>query len=153
MLKRTPCGTIGSITIMYETGIFGAGLFVPGIPLLSSNYFIFGMLSRCGSPIVVDQQLTLWNSSSGSQCKSSVYDFFHPRDTPKPWATVVWALGHTPKHSFLLWLAAQDSLKTKDYLLHLSINTSCCFCVAHPETAAHLFFSCTFKAKVWVPIK
>lgn len=44
MLERTPCGTVGSVTILCQTRISGAGLFVLGIPLLSSDYFISGVL-------------------------------------------------------------------------------------------------------------
>lgn len=38
-------------------------------------------------------------------CQSIVYNFFHTRSSPKPWATLVWAPGLTPKHS-MLWVAA-----------------------------------------------
>ncbi|KAM6543686.1 hypothetical protein CsatB_008133 [Cannabis sativa] len=62
------------------------------------------------------------------------------------WCNEVWSRLNTPKHSFVLWLAMMNRLKTKDRLYkHGVIETdNCILCNAAVETTDHLFFCCVF---------
>ncbi|XP_022895208.1 uncharacterized protein LOC111409387 [Olea europaea var. sylvestris] len=81
------------------------------------------------------------------------YDYFRHKGTLKPWEGEVWKPCITPKHSFLLWLAAQSKLLTKDKLLFLDIDRRCVFCRLFEETCDHLFFKCSFTSSLWGSIR
>ncbi|XP_030478499.2 uncharacterized protein LOC115695582 [Cannabis sativa] len=72
-----------------------------------------------------------------------------------PWSNEVWSRLNPPKHSFVLWLAMMNRLKTKDRLLkHGSIDIdTCLLCNSAAETAEHLFFGCVFAAECIEQIK
>ncbi|XP_062075250.1 uncharacterized protein LOC133779289 [Humulus lupulus] len=50
--------------------------------------------------------------------------------------------------SFVLWLAIQDRLKTKERLYRFNVlpDARCQFCTVEDETIAHLFFECPFTS-------
>ncbi|XP_062118628.1 uncharacterized protein LOC133832277 [Humulus lupulus] len=64
------------------------------------------------------------------------------------WSKEVWGRLNTPKHSFVLWLAIQDRLKTKARLYRFNVlaDARCQFCTVEDETIAHLFFECPFTS-------
>ncbi|XP_074305222.1 uncharacterized protein LOC141640270 [Silene latifolia] len=56
---------------------------------------------------------------------------------------------NVPKHSFIVWLAVQQRLVTKDRLLKFGIITDavCDMCLAHQEDHHHLLYGCPFSAQ------
>uniref|UniRef100_A0A803PIA7 Reverse transcriptase zinc-binding domain-containing protein n=1 Tax=Cannabis sativa TaxID=3483 RepID=A0A803PIA7_CANSA len=60
------------------------------------------------------------------------------------WSNEVWNRLNSPKHSFLIWLAVQNRLKTRERLHKFSIIDSpdCLFCSRFPERVEHLCFKC-----------
>ncbi|XP_062114435.1 uncharacterized protein LOC133825522 [Humulus lupulus] len=71
------------------------------------------------------------------------------------WSKEVWGRLNTPKHSFNLWLAIQDRLKTKARLYRFNVlpEARCQFCTVEDETSAHLFFECPFSSECLQQIK
>ncbi|XP_020266060.1 uncharacterized protein LOC109841507 [Asparagus officinalis] len=69
------------------------------------------------------------------------------------WNGTVWGGFHYPKHSFILWLAIQSRLLTKERLCRMRIldanQNQCVLCSNHIETVCHLFFDCYYSAAVW----
>ncbi|KAM6568714.1 hypothetical protein CsatB_016699 [Cannabis sativa] len=61
------------------------------------------------------------------------------------WCNQVWSRLNHPKHSFILWMAVLDRLKTRDRLKRMQITDveECCFCSSQPESKLHLFFQCS----------
>ncbi|XP_074313430.1 uncharacterized protein LOC141648600 [Silene latifolia] len=54
-----------------------------------------------------------------------------------------------PKHTFFIWLVAQNRLLTQDRLLKMHIiQANCCFlCGDEEESVDHLFFKCVFSKR------
>lgn len=93
--------------------------------------------------------LEFW-ALQGKLCTGLDYNFFRDKGLLVPWHSLVWDVAITPKHGFILWLAACNRLSTKDNLPFL--NDHCClFCPAQ-ETARHLFFKCPAVKSIWSAI-
>lgn len=67
------------------------------------------------------------------------------------WCKGVWFPHHTPKYSFVTWLAVRNRLSTGDRMVcwNAGVDPSCVFCKASVETRNHLFFDCPYAAEVW----
>ena len=57
----------------------------------------------------------------------------------------------SPKSVFILWLAIQDRLSTKDRLTQWRLNCSpgCVLCDKYDENREHLFFECEYSSSIW----
>ena len=65
---------------------------------------------------------------------------------------LLWYNGHIPRQSFILWLAMQRRLSTKDRLCFLEDSTTCNLCGSAMESHDHLFFQCHYSSSVWSSI-
>lgn len=65
----------------------------------------------------------------------------------KHWSKMVWAKFNTPKHSFMIWLAVQDRLKTRERLKNIGVIdiTNFMLCGNQDETNNHLYFELYFE--------
>uniref|UniRef100_A0A803PQL5 Reverse transcriptase domain-containing protein n=1 Tax=Cannabis sativa TaxID=3483 RepID=A0A803PQL5_CANSA len=63
------------------------------------------------------------------------------------WSKEAWGRLNVPKHSFMLWIAMLDRLKTKERLQRFQLvnDDECVLCRTTTETSQHLFFSCNFS--------
>ncbi|KAK6787586.1 hypothetical protein RDI58_016111 [Solanum bulbocastanum] len=65
---------------------------------------------------------------------------------------LIWTRFAQPKHRFILWLATQDRLLTKERIKRLTIpveDGTCCLCEKSiEETHIHLFSTCEWIVKV-----
>ncbi|XP_021767724.1 uncharacterized protein LOC110732114 [Chenopodium quinoa] len=66
------------------------------------------------------------------------------------WYDWVWNHFNIPKHTFINWLSALDRLRTRDKLVQFGVcdSTECLLCGEDVETSNHLFFACSYSAKV-----
>lgn len=64
---------------------------------------------------------------------------------------MVWYSKNIPKWSFILWLAVQQKLNTRDRLLNwgMIVEGDCTFCTNGQESHHHLFFQCPLSLSVW----
>nr|GEW50681.1 hypothetical protein [Tanacetum cinerariifolium] len=74
-----------------------------------------------------------WKSLNGKLCDfsvSTVWDDIRSYGALVPWAKIIWFSLCIPRHSFMLWLALLDRLKTHDNMRHLDKceNLLCVFC-------------------------
>lgn len=73
-------------------------------------------------------------------------------DTEKvDWKRLVCNNTPSPKSLFILWLAIQNRLPTKDRLIswHLDIDGTCSLCNQATESVARLFLSSDFASTIW----
>ncbi|XP_013717367.1 uncharacterized protein LOC125594991 [Brassica napus] len=73
---------------------------------------------------------------------------------PQPkvnWYAGIWFAFHTPKYSFMAWLAIRNRFATGDRVQQWNTNhpSSCVFCNVPVESRNHLFFACSFSRRVW----
>lgn len=63
----------------------------------------------------------------------------------------MWGGKQLPRWSFILWLAVQQQLATKDRLRGwgMSLNDGYCLCGNREETHKHLFFECPYSLTIW----
>uniref|UniRef100_A0A803PDG0 Reverse transcriptase domain-containing protein n=1 Tax=Cannabis sativa TaxID=3483 RepID=A0A803PDG0_CANSA len=82
-------------------------------------------------------------------------NWFSPTWEKVPWSKEVWSRLNIPKHSFLLWLAMINRLKTRDRLFHHGYiaGADCIFCNNAAETTNHIFFECFVAAECLKQVK
>ncbi|CAG7877725.1 unnamed protein product [Brassica rapa] len=80
-----------------------------------------------------------------------IYTYLKGPQPVVPWSKVVWSSYGIPRQSFLTWLVLLDRCPTKDRLIRwgIQVNPNCLLCNASHESRNHLFFVCTYTARVW----
>uniref|UniRef100_A0A803QPV1 Reverse transcriptase domain-containing protein n=1 Tax=Cannabis sativa TaxID=3483 RepID=A0A803QPV1_CANSA len=75
------------------------------------------------------------------------YKLLVPPQLKMHWSKEVWGKFNIPKCSFILWIAIQGRLRTRERLHRFGIinDSGCVLCNAQEETCDHLFFSCSFS--------
>lgn len=112
------------------------------------------LLAVCSNPSIAECLLQKWHGGSiGVVQAHNAYDFFRRHGVTVPWARTVWDPIITPKHSFILWLGLRGRLSTKDRLHYLGIDQTCGLCSCFVESKHHLFFNCSFSARIWSSIR
>jgi hypothetical protein len=63
----------------------------------------------------------------------------------------VWFPHAIPKYAFILWLAMQNRLITRDWLIRWGYNgdVKCLFYHNQMESREHMFFECSFNYQIW----
>ena len=78
-----------------------------------------------------------------------VYKAQPTQDASVSQTSFLWNRASIPKARFVLWLALQNKLKTKDKLCQIGVveDNICPMCGLTAETVEHMFFKCTFSSK------
>ncbi|XP_035834001.1 uncharacterized protein LOC118482580 [Helianthus annuus] len=91
---------------------------------------------------------------------AQVWNTIRNREHQALWANMVWFPQCVPRHSFHIWLAFRNKLKTQDRLAvweagsQTNLNLMCCpLCNFDRDSHDHLFFQCNFAAQVWSNVK
>ena len=85
----------------------------------------------------------VWTADSkGCYTASSAFKVLTTLCPSVSWSKLVWEEQHVLRHSFILWLACQNRLSTKDRLLAwgMSADPYRTLCSAADESIEHLFF-------------
>ena len=84
---------------------------------------------------------------NGSYSIKEVYQGLLGAGQPVDWASFIWNKCSIPKARFILWLAVNERLKSKDKLFTLGlISTDVCpLCSLISESNTHLFFACIYS--------
>uniref|UniRef100_A0A803Q6E2 Reverse transcriptase zinc-binding domain-containing protein n=1 Tax=Cannabis sativa TaxID=3483 RepID=A0A803Q6E2_CANSA len=100
-------------------------------------------------------QINTSQFAAGNYKISDVYNHMTVGNQVCHWSKQVWSRMNIPKHSFLLWLAVQDRLKTRRRLVRFQIATDaqCILCNESDETAEHLYFCCKFSKECLEQVK
>lgn len=93
-------------------------------------------------------------SPTGVYDARSAWEAVRTKFPVQPWAKVVWFKKNAPRWAFILWLAAQGKLNTKDRLHKwgMTADEICPLRSREQETHKHLFFGCSFSKDVWSAI-
>ncbi|XP_022015041.1 uncharacterized protein LOC110914561 [Helianthus annuus] len=82
------------------------------------------------------------------------------RDNKVAWVNMVWYGQCIPRHSFHFWLVLKNKLKTQDRLAvweagsETNLRLMCCpLCNYGRDSRDHLFFQCSYAAKIWNIVK
>ncbi|GJW86813.1 RNA-directed DNA polymerase, eukaryota, reverse transcriptase zinc-binding domain protein [Tanacetum coccineum] len=76
-------------------------------------------------------------------------------DAKVQWSHVVWFSQYNPRQAFILWLAIQRKLMTQDRIMRWQQGAilKCPLCNVCEDSHEHLFFNCSYSAKIWDWIK
>ncbi|XP_056695389.1 uncharacterized protein [Spinacia oleracea] len=80
-----------------------------------------------------------------------MYKFLHPVGAQVGWKRLICNTHASPKSTFIMWLAVQNRLATKDILIRwqLNIDDTCGLYQLESESLEHLFFSCSYSKEIW----
>ena len=96
----------------------------------------------------VKDRLGKWVHNSSYSIKD-VYHELLGVGQPVVWAVFVWNMSSIPKDCFILWLAVNDRLKSRDKLaaLGLTPTDTCPLCGLILESHSHMFFACNYSSQ------
>ncbi|XP_021848031.1 uncharacterized protein [Spinacia oleracea] len=79
------------------------------------------------------------------------YKYLHHSGVQVPWKRLVCNSRASPKSTFVMWLAIQNRLATKDRLIkwNILVVSTCGLCNQQDEDISHLFFSYKYSTEVW----
>lgn len=82
---------------------------------------------------------------------SQVYKALQCWDQKVEWRDLMYGNMATLRACFIMWLACQGKLSTKDRLFKFGMidNTNCCFC-SDEESINHIFFICPYMRNIWL---
>ncbi|GJZ64168.1 hypothetical protein Tco_0620589, partial [Tanacetum coccineum] len=112
-------------------------------------------------PALVSSVADLWqwrdqNGNISSFSVAKAWEAIRPRGNLVAWSRIVWFSHNIPFHAFHLWLVMRHGLKTHDKIRQWDVRGDtdlnllrCALCDNCPDSHTHLFFECTFSAKVW----
>lgn len=102
------------------------------------------------SPQVNRSDGMVWTGKgSGKFTTDSAWALLRQSRPSSPSHCLPWLTGHIPRHSFILWMAMQCKLRTKDRLWFVDEQKLCVLCGLEEETHAHLFFQCRYSTATW----
>ncbi|GJX59208.1 putative RNA-directed DNA polymerase, eukaryota, reverse transcriptase zinc-binding domain protein [Tanacetum coccineum] len=112
---------------------------------------------------VTKMDMMQWRDSNGVFSKFSVkgaWEALRPRGIEVSWYHIVWFTQNIPRHAFHLWLVMRNSLKTQDRIRQWDVGPNvdlsllrCKLCDSQSDSHAHLFFKCSYSARVWLMIR
>lgn len=88
---------------------------------------------------------------SGCYSVKSAWEVIRTKFPSPIWARTVWQSKVVPRWSFVLWLAVENRLSTRDRLVSwgMNVDTSWFLCSTDAESHSHLFFQCPFSSALW----
>lgn len=81
----------------------------------------------------------------------TAWEYIRVHHPPDPTHLLLWQRGHIPRHSFILWLAINNKLRTMDRIpVSMGLPShACVLCNQGAEDHDHLFFQCSYTRGVW----
>ncbi|XP_019225247.1 PREDICTED: uncharacterized protein LOC109206839 [Nicotiana attenuata] len=85
---------------------------------------------------------------------SSMYNQLRGDFTNKSWKRLICNSKGCPKWIFIMYLALQERLSTKDRMSKwgIQVEQTCPLCEQEMESHQHLFFSCKYSTEIWSKI-
>ena len=102
----------------------------------------------------VKETLSGWMKASSYSIEAVYRDLMGSQDRVT-WAYATWSRATIPKSHFIVWLACQDRLKTKQKLMTMGVvdEDTCPICDTKPETKDNLYFKCEFSRQCVVTLR
>ncbi|XP_022019023.1 uncharacterized protein LOC110919054 [Helianthus annuus] len=128
-------------------------------------YDLFPVLINVMAPSLVPDSVDRlgWREVGGKIVHFSSWEAWNNlrvRDNKVAWVNMVWYGQCIPRHSFHLWLVLKNKLKTQDRLAvweagsETNLRLMCCpLCNYGRDSRDHLFFQCSYAAKIWSIVK
>lgn len=100
------------------------------------------------------EDVGIWRGSSGYKQRfttSETWQNIRETNALQSWTRGVWFSMGTPRFAFIVWLAMKNRLATMDRVSQWSrgVDVTCVLCNNEAETREHLFFKCSYSAKLW----
>ena len=94
----------------------------------------------------VKDRLGQWVHNGTYSIKDVYHELLGARQ-PVDWVSFVWNRSSIPKARFILWLAVNERLKSRDKLFALGLISTyvCPLCGLKTESNTHLYFACIYS--------
>lgn len=105
--------------------------------------------------ISIEDSVVWFPSRIGNYSMKSAWEAIRVSNGILDWCSIVWFSKNVPRWAFILWMAMQSKLASKDRLLKWSVvdNATCVLCRnGTHESHNHLFFDCSHSRVVWKEI-
>nr|GEU79023.1 hypothetical protein [Tanacetum cinerariifolium] len=114
-----------------------------------------------GGLALVSSMADLWqwrdqNGNISSFSIAKAWEANRSRGNVVACSRIVWFSHNNPRHAFHLWLVMRHGLKTHDKMRQWDVGGDtnlnllrCALCNNCSDSHTHLFFECTFSAKIW----
>ncbi|XP_074298043.1 uncharacterized protein LOC141628848 [Silene latifolia] len=108
---------------------------------------VWRRICRVKQELSVGYSYGKWTVQPEGYTPAGCYEWLRGSLPKVDWYGVVWNNWNLPKHRFMGWLLAQNSLHTNSRLLEfgMDIDDSCYLCGLAYETQPHLFFECLYS--------
>lgn len=119
----------------------------------------YGFLFDFPPPFLISSKndAVMWKNKNGEMDFFSVKNSWDciREESKIPWAKLIWFSQCIPRHSFVVWLAIRNRLKTQDKLIAWGVqkNLLCPLCKSVPDSQDHLFFNCNYSKQIWDHVK
>ncbi|XP_074306270.1 uncharacterized protein LOC141641510 [Silene latifolia] len=92
----------------------------------------------------------IWQVQPSGYTPAGCYEWLRGTQPTVEWSKAIWDNWSLPKHRFLGWLIAHNSLHTNSRLMRfgMDVDGQCVLCGLAEETQQHLFFSCAYTRRV-----
>ncbi|XP_074300288.1 uncharacterized protein LOC141631529 [Silene latifolia] len=116
----------------------------------SNSSWVWRRICRVKNLLANGYQQGTWLVQPSGYTPKGCYEWLRGTKPKVDWTTVIWNNWSMPKHRFLSWLFAHNSLHTNSRLKRfgMDIDGQCGLCGVEEETQQHLFFACAYSRRV-----
>ncbi|XP_074266971.1 uncharacterized protein LOC141590266 [Silene latifolia] len=114
----------------------------------TNSSWVWRRICRVKQELAASYSQGKWNVQPAGYTPAGCYEWIRGSRPKVDWYGVVWDNWSLPKHMFMGWLIAHNSLHTNSRLLGfgMDVDGSCYICGLADETQHHLFFECDFSS-------
>ncbi|KAB5541855.1 hypothetical protein DKX38_014829 [Salix brachista] len=106
-------------------------------------------------PKIHENDSIVWKGhASGKFSVDSAWNLVRKKKPLNPLHGLIWYTGNVPRYAMNLWLASLGRLSTMDrpHMAKVADTNQCSLCGVALESHSHLFFQCSYSARVWKTI-
>ncbi|XP_074299330.1 uncharacterized protein LOC141630402 [Silene latifolia] len=115
----------------------------------SNSSWVWRRICRVKQMLAAGYLQGIWQVQPSGYTPAGCYEWLRGTRPKVEWSTAVWDNWSLPKHRFLGWLIAHNSLHTNSRLLSfgMDVDGQCVLCGLAEESQQHLFFACAYSRR------
>ncbi|XP_074313864.1 uncharacterized protein LOC141649062 [Silene latifolia] len=116
----------------------------------SNSSWVWRRICRVKQRLAAGYVQGTWQVQPSGYTPAGCYEWLRGTQPTVEWSKAIWDNWSLPKHRFLGWLIAHNSLHTNSRLMRfgMDVDGQCVLCGLAEETQQHLFFACDYSRRV-----
>ncbi|XP_074289225.1 uncharacterized protein LOC141614374 [Silene latifolia] len=116
----------------------------------TNSNWVWRRICRVKQDLAAGYSQGIWKVQPSGYTPAGCYEWLRGARTKVDWYADVWDNWNPPKHRFMGWLIAHQSLHTNSRLrsFGMDVDGLCWLCGLAEETQQYLFFDCAFSRRV-----